>query len=109
VDEALVENAQHEVDHQDRDEQEHALAPERGLEGLRGAWKLPITVAGIPRSRWARLTSSTAWLRATPGARLNEIVTDGSWPRCVMVSGPMVGVSRATELSGTSLPEDERT
>ena len=66
-------------------------------------------VAGIWRSRWTFATSTTAWLSDTPGARLNEIVTDGSWPRCVMVSGPMVGVSFATELSGTSFPDCART
>src|SRR5439155_1719281 len=54
-------------------------------------------VAGSRSSRWTFCTSTTASLSDTPGWRLNEIVTAGSWPRCVTVRGPIVGVRRATE------------
>src|SRR3989442_797384 len=37
VNEALVQHAEHEVDHEDRDQQQHPLPLQRGLERLRGA------------------------------------------------------------------------
>ena len=45
----------------------------------------------------------------TPGARLNETVTDGSCPEWFTVTGPTVYRNFATVLSGTSGPRDERT
>ena len=39
-----------------------------------------ITVGGKPIVRWAFSIACVAWPRETPGARLNEIVTDGTWP-----------------------------
>jgi hypothetical protein len=33
------------------------------------------------------LIASTASPRATPGGRLNEIVTDGNWPEWLMLRG----------------------
>src|SRR5213593_5277762 len=41
MDEALVEDPQHEVDHEDRDDEEEPLALERGLERLRRALEAP--------------------------------------------------------------------
>src|SRR5262249_1593813 len=72
-------------------------------------WKLPMSVAGARTSRTTCWTCDTAWLSDTPSLRLNEIVTDGSWPRWLTVSGPSAGVSRATASRGTSLACDERT
>jgi hypothetical protein len=37
------------------------------------------------------------------------MVTDGSWPVWPTLSGPALVVTLATVLSGTSLPDDERT
>ena len=37
------------------------------------------------------------------------MVTDGSWPVWLTLSAPAPVVTVATELSGTSLPVDERT
>src|SRR5512135_2413222 len=54
-------------------------------------------------------TADTASPRATPGRRLNERVTEGSWPRWFTRRGPRPGVRRATADSGTSIPEVERT
>ena len=49
------------------------------------AWAVPwndvLSVAGTRSSRCMRSTWATASLSETPGFRLNEIVTDGSWPR----------------------------
>ena len=39
----------------------------------------------------------------TPGARLKEMVTDGNWPTCEMLVGPMLRVNFATALNGISL------
>ena len=47
-----------------------------------------------------RWMASTAWPSEKPGARLNEIVTDGCWPWWLTCSGPTVGTSRATAASG---------
>src|SRR5215471_532234 len=45
----------------------------------------------------------------TPGARLNETVTEGSWPEWFTVTGPTEYLKCATVLSGTSGPRDDRT
>ena len=62
--------------------------------------------ASPPRSAWIASTASPS---ATPGFRLNEIVTDGSWPVWLTVSGPTSVVTVATVFSGISLPLDDRT
>ena len=72
-------------------------------------WKLVVSVAGIRSSRSTLRISFTASPSATPGLRLKEMVTAGSWPRWLTVSGPTVRVSLATAFRGTSLPELERT
>ena len=54
-------------------------------------------------------TSAVAWPSATPGFRLKESVTEGSWPEWLTVSGPMPGVILTSESSGTSWPFAERT
>src|SRR4029077_5604073 len=46
---------------------------------------------------------------ATPGRRLNEIVTAGTWPAWFTDSGPRLAVSFATAPSGTREPVAERT
>src|SRR5438309_10836181 len=45
----------------------------------------------------------------TPFARLNEIVTDGSWPEWFTVTGPTLFTNFATVLRGTSGPRFDRT
>ena len=50
-------------------------------------WKLVMMEIGSVESASA-CTSSTAWPIATPRARSNERVTDGSWPVWLIVSGP---------------------
>src|SRR5262249_24253530 len=54
-------------------------------------------------------TSSVACPSATPGRRLNESVTDGSWPEWFTLSAPAVCVMVATALNGTSAPDFDRT
>ncbi|MNC87182.1 hypothetical protein D3C83_28860 [compost metagenome] len=65
-------------------------------------------VAGIVSAAtvWIRLTASP---RAMPGARLNEIVTDGSWPKWFTWNGPTSVRSRATDSSGMRRPALART
>ncbi len=47
---------------------------------------------------------ATASPSDTPGGRLNESVTAGSWPSWLMVSDPAVRSTRAKAPIGTSLP-----
>src|SRR2546422_4646420 len=71
-------------------------------------WNLVVTLGGrMPAP--ASFTSLTASPSETPGLRLNEIVTAGSWPRWLTDSGPTVALRLATAFSGTSAPDDERT
>ena len=56
----------------------------------------------------ARCTSRTASPSETLGGRLNDSVTDGSWPLWFTLSGPTSGVAVATAVSGTSAPFWER-
>ncbi len=80
VDEALVQDAEHEVDHHDREDQEHAAAPVAPPgRPAPCRQKLVLTLDG--RVRRARFwTSVTAVPSEVPGARLNESVTEGIWP-----------------------------
>jgi hypothetical protein len=48
------------------------------------------------------LIALTASPIETFGARLNESVTDGSWPEWFTVSGPTSGVTWASAVSGIS-------
>ncbi len=54
-------------------------------------------------------TAATACPSEVPGARLNEIVTDGSWPEWFTVTGPTEYVNLATAPSGTSGPRVDLT
>ena len=58
--------------------------------------------------RAIRCTSATAVPIATPARKSNEIVTDGSCPEWLTVSGPTLDVRVASEASGTSGPLRER-
>src|SRR5688500_6253170 len=71
-------------------------------------WNLVETVAGNTSVAAASICA-TASPSATPGARLNEMVTDGSCPVWPTLSGPALVVTLATVFSGTSLPDDDRT
>src|SRR5512143_3665917 len=76
------------------------------------AWAVPWKLVVMEAGRVARATLSTADTAspsAMPGRRLNERVTEGSWPRWFTRSGPTPGVSRATAESGTDNPEEDRT
>ena len=64
--------------------------------------KLVAMLAGRPISAAAALMSATAWPSATPGARLNEMITDGSWAMWLTVSDVGLSLRLATVSSGTS-------
>src|SRR5438445_13077696 len=58
---------------------------------------------------WAAFwTSLTAAPSETPGGRLNDKVTEGSWPLWFTLKGPTSGDAEATDVSGTRLPRCER-
>jgi hypothetical protein len=65
-------------------------------------WKLPCTLGGRRRSRAVRWVAASAAPSAAPGARLNEIVTAGNWPWCVIASGCVAEEMRAIARSGTA-------
>src|SRR6187402_1479219 len=65
-------------------------------------WNEVVIVSGSLRLRTALLTPSTALLSDMPGARLNETVTAGTWPRWLIVAGPTEFPMRVTADNGTS-------
>src|ERR1700748_3068326 len=67
-------------------------------------WNEPVMVSGILICATAPSRRSTAWLSETPGARLNDNVTDGTWPRWLIVDAPTERSKCATADSGTSWP-----
>ncbi len=68
-------------------------------------WKVPITDGGIPISRAAWFTASTASPSATPGCRLKLSVTAGNCPWWAIDSGPIWLESTCTSVeSGTAAP-----
>ena len=78
---ALIQNAQDDVDHQNRDDQQNGQASEGPLEFLHGSLKIHAQVCGMCISRTTAFSLSAAWPSETPGARLKETVTEGSWPK----------------------------
>src|SRR6476646_2449888 len=54
-------------------------------------------------------TAADAGPSATPGRRLNDIVTDGTWPEWLTDVGPALRVSVATVPSAMSVPFVEGT
>ena len=104
VDETLVEHAQHDVDGEDGGQDQERRRLQRLLEELAMPWNRPSTVGGTLSSSRSLWICSTASPSEWPGARLNEIVTDGNWPWWLMVSGASFSVMRATALSGTGTP-----
>src|SRR3954462_7846758 len=58
--------------------------------------------------RAAFCTSFTAVPSETPGGRLNDKVTEGSWPLWFTLSGPTSLEAEATDVSGTRFPFWER-
>ncbi len=105
MDEALVEDAEHEIDHEDR---EHAAAcpcPRRNdWNACAVPWNDAGDRVGHLQLRAPRVSMrSTAWLSDTPGARLNDSVTDGTWPRWLIVAAPTELSKCATADSGHEL------
>ena len=81
VDVALVEDAEHDVDGDERGEDEDRLARERVAEGLRRALELGVDAGGqVELCLCAASMAFDASPSATPGAVLNESVTDGELP-----------------------------
>src|SRR3954469_9779671 len=64
-------------------------------------WEVGRTPAGRWRSFSAASIAFTAWPSEAPGARLNERVVEGNWPRWLMASAPGRSVTVATAESGT--------
>ena len=80
VEEALIENPQHDIDDEDRHPSSRPRPWVEFWKAWAVPWKLVSTLAGMPISRSTRLMSAAAWLRVRPGGRLKEMVTAGSWP-----------------------------
>ena len=104
VDEALVEDAEHDVDHEDREREHPPEAAHRILERLRRSLEARPTRCRAA-SRAPRPARGPRHRRARRRARrLNESVTDGSCPMWLTDSGPTVCRVVTTADSGTSLP-----
>ena len=104
VDEALVEDAEHDVDHEDRERQHPARGPSSSPgtpAPSPGSCPTPSPAASRAPAACTRATASPS---ATPGRRLNDSVTDGSCPVWLTDSGPTVWRVVTTAESGTSLP-----
>ena len=75
------------------------------------AWAVPenpVLIVDGNACRAAFWTSFTAVPSETPGGRLNDSVTDGSWPLWFTLRGPTSLDAEATEVSGMSVPFCER-
>ena len=101
---ALVEHAEHQIDRHDREQQQHADAAERGLEGLRGALKPAEKRLGCAELEFRPLDSRTASPTRRARRELNEIVAEGSWPDMRNRQRPGHRVQRRDGASGTSAP-----
>ena len=78
MDEALVEHAEHDVDRDQRGQnQQWLVLASESWKACAVPWKVPWMVLGMPISRWAFRVAVTASPRATSGARLKESVTAG--------------------------------
>ena len=104
MEQAFVEDAEHEIDHEHRDEEQRAEPGERRLERLGRALEARGDAAGqhlcaphVLRARPPRSASD-------PGFTLNDTVAAGSWPEWLTESGPTPRVMSASEASGTSSP-----
>src|SRR3954464_6584796 len=71
-------------------------------------WNIVEIVAGTVAAATCRIWV-TASPSARPGLRLNEIVTDGSWPVWLTNNGPASVLVVDTVLSGINEPFDDRT
>ena len=110
VDVALVEHAQHDVDGDDRGEDEQRLARQRLVERLRRAHEVRVHAGRHADARLRRRGSPfTASPSDSPGARLNEIVTAGNCPWWLIASGAVVVATWTIALSGTGDPLAART
>src|SRR3546814_1704194 len=66
---------------------------------------VPLSVCGMFIDACAFWIALTACPSATPGARLNEMVTAGNWPWWLMDKYPVFDVSTVTKLDkGTCFP-----
>ena len=80
VDEALVQHAEDDVDHEHREEHQQDQALLRRHERLRDAREARGDGARAAPPPPICCTAVSAVPSDTPGARLNDTVTDGSWP-----------------------------
>ena len=110
MDVALVEHAEHDVDGDQRREDQERLARERLAERLRRAVNAARIAGGRSSVARARSIASTASPSETPCAVLNDSVTDGNWPWCAIASGAgRCSKLRERARAGPALPFVART
>ena len=106
MDEALIQNAQDDIDHDHGDQQQHAHILGRALERRRGA--LEDCLHRCPACRLAALASLDRGhgiaTSALPGGRSKESVTAGTCPEWLTLSGMVPAAIVVTADSGTSWP-----
>ena len=105
VDVALVEHSQHDVDRDQRGQDQQRLVGQREP-GTPAAvpWNAAWMLAGIPSSFLRVLMAFTASPSEAPGARLKDMVTTGNWPWWLIAMGPVVVSQCVKALSGTWFP-----
>ena len=106
MDEALIQNAQDDIDHDHRHQQQPAHIGGRALERRGRAGKAARTRWwAVRRScRWHSLTPVTASLKALPGARSKEMVMAGIWPEWLIAGGMVRRLICVTAVNGTMPP-----
>src|SRR5262252_9195666 len=70
-------------------------------------WNFVSALIGMPISRCAARIALTASPSDAPGARLNEIVAAGNWPRWLIARGPDFSTTRAMLLRRTCCGAEE--
>src|ERR1022692_3127779 len=108
MDEALVQNAQHDVNHQNGHDQQDGQSLERLLEFLHRA--LEVDADG---GRYAQFLQRLFYVpgrlaQGLAGFKVKEQGTRGSCPKRVTAGGPAARESFTTVSSGVSAPPDER-
>ena len=110
VDQALVEHAEDEVDHEQRGGDQDRRARQRiarrpaRCPGSSSAATAACRVA-VRSAGWPLIASPIA----VPGSRLNEIVTDGNWPWWLTTSGATLTTLSTSVDSGTCWPVEDLT
>ena len=100
MDVAFVQHAKHDVDRDQRRQDQQPLIGQGVLKRRAEPWNSACMPAGNVNWSLRRLMTSTASPREAPGARLKESVTTGNWPWWLTVIGTAVNSRWLNALKG---------